>query len=465
MTNATSLIGAGVVAAVLLSASGALAQTAPPAPGPSEAQATADGSLPPTEEPAAQAVEEPPAEPPAPPPTVSEAIGAGKLILEARARYETVDQIGLANTGEAMTLRTRLGWETGAWHDIKGLVEFEDVRQVGSENFNVQVPGVAPSLNGKPTYPIINDPDVTELNRLQLTWSRGSDLQVVVGRQRILVDDQRFVGNVGWRQDEQTFDALRVDAAHGKLKMTYVYVSHVNRILGELRDWDSDSHLVNVTWAMAEPLKLQAFVYALDFANSPTNSNITQGVKASGKVWLSLVQVSYNATWARQSDYKGATVPYDLDYTGADLTGVFDIYSVKLSYESLEGNGARGFTTPLATVHAFQGWADAWVAPGGNKGFRDGLEDLNLALVVRPRFRFAYLFNTEFTARYHDFDDQRTGADLASEWDLQATAAITPKLSLLVKYADFEREKTVPLGTAAPPASRTKGWISLEYRF
>ena len=247
--------------------------------------------------------------------------------------------------------------------------------------------------------------------------------------------------------------------------MTYVYVSHVNRILGELRDWDSDSHLVNVTWAMAEPLKLQAFVYALDFANSPTNSNITQGVKASGKVWLSLVQVSYNATWARQSDYKGATVPYDLDYTGADLTGVFDIYSVKLSYESLEGNGARGFTTPLATVHAFQGWADAWVAPGGNKGFRDGLEDLNLALVVRPRFRFAYLFNTEFTARYHDFDDQRTGADLASEWDLQATAAITPKLSLLVKYADFEREKTVPLGTAAPPASRTKGWISLEYRF
>jgi hypothetical protein len=232
-----------------------------------------------------------------------------------------------------------------------------------------------------------------------------------------------------------------------------------------MRDWDSDSHLLNVTWSVAEPLKLQGFVYALDFDNSPANSNITVGAKASGKAWLSLVQLAYNATYAQQSDYHGATVPFELDYYGGDLAATFDIYTVKASYEVLEGDGVRGFTTPLATVHAFQGWADAWVSPGGNKSFRDGLKDFNLTATFRPRFKFTYLFNTEFTIRYHDFDDERTGADLAEEWDLQVTAAITPKLSILFKYADFDRENTVPLGTAAPPASRTKGWISLEYRF
>jgi hypothetical protein len=477
--TAKYLWGASAAAAALLMASGAMAQVdpayaAPPAEAAEggeapAAEATAAEEPIPAEEPVAEepAAEEPapPPEPPPPPPTITEAIGAGKLIFESRARYETVDQDGLANTAEALTLRTRLGWETGDWKGFKGLVEFEDVRQIGSEDYNVQVPGVAPSLNGKPTYPIINDPDVTELNRLQLTWTPSSELQLTLGRQRILLDDQRFVGNVGWRQDEQTFDAARIDAAWGKLKGTYVYVAHVNRILGEMRDWNSDSHLLNATWSVAEPLKLQGFVYALDFDNSPANSNITVGAKASGKTWVSLVQLAYNATYAQQSDYKGATAPYELDYYGADLAATFDIYTVRLSYEVLEGNGVRGFTTPLATVHAFQGWADAWVSPGGNKGFRDGLKDLNLTATFRPRFKFTYLFNTEFTVRYHDFDDELTGADLASEWNLQVTAAITPKLSLLIKYADFDRENTVPVGTAAPPASRNKGWISLEYRF
>jgi hypothetical protein len=85
-------------------------------------------------------------------------------------------------------------------------------------------------------------------------------------------------------------------------------------------------------------------------------------------------------------------------------------------------------------------------------------------LVARPRWKRTYLYNLEFTARFHDFDDQRTGADLAYEVDLQVSAAITPKLTALIKYADFNRETTVPVGTLAPPPSRTKVWFQLEYR-
>ncbi|MES2341358.1 MAG: alginate export family protein [Pseudomonadota bacterium] len=453
MTRTKTRLALGTGVAALLWAGLAQAQTAEPPLEP---------------EPAAE-VAEPPA-PPAPEPTLSDQIATGKLLLEVRARYETVDQTRTAtlrDEGRAFTVRTRLGWETADFKGFKGLIEFEDVRQIGPEHFAVNAPGAAtPPLNGadKARYPIINDPDVTELNRAQLTWTPSAALQVTAGRQRILLDDQRFVGNVGWRQDEQTFDGVRADVALGRVKATYAYVTHINRILGELKDWDSDSHLLNVTWSPAEALRLQGFVYALDFGNSAINSSITKGAKVSGKTWVGLYQLAYNATYAVQSDYRGNTPAFDLAYVGADLAGTFDIYSLKLGYESLEGDGARGFTTPLATVHAFQGWSDAFVSAGGNKSFADGIEDKNLGFNVKPRFKKTYLFNSDILVRYHDFDDQRTGADLGHEWDVQVIAAITPKLSIQLKYADFQREAAVPIGTLAPPPSRAKAWLTLEYK-
>lgn len=412
-----------------------------------------------------------PAPPPAPAPTISEAIIGGKLLLEVRGRYEHVDQkktAVLTEQANAYTVRTRLGWETASWNGFKGLIEFEDVRALGAEDYAVNVPGATtPPLNGvsKAKYPVVNDPEVTELNRLQLAWTVNPALTVTGGRQRILIDDQRFIGNVGWRQDEQTFDAVRLDAAYGRFKAFYAYVTQVNRILGEERDWDSDSHLFQLTYSAAEALRLQGFVYALDFSNSAANSSVTWGAKASGKTWVGLFQVAYNATYARQSEYRENTLPYDLDYWGVDVAGTFDIYTAKVSYESLEGNGVRGFTTPLATTHAFQGWSDAFVMPlGGNKSFVDGIEDLNFSLNVKPRFKWTYLFNIDLLVRYHDFDAERTGADLGREWNAQATAAINPKLSIAIKYADFERARTVPPGGATPPPSRTKVWLTLEYK-
>ncbi|KRA61683.1 hypothetical protein ASD79_06090 [Caulobacter sp. Root655] len=463
MKNSRGMLRCSVAFCALTLGGTAFAQAAPE-PVPAVAEPAGEAVA----EPVADAVEPPP--PPAPPPTFSDQVAAGKLILEVRARYESVDQTKtatLTDDASAFTIRTRLGWETAEFHGVKGLIEFEDVRQAGSEHYAVNVPGAAtPPLNGadKAKYPVVNDPDVTELNRAQLTWTPSAALQVTAGRQRILLDDQRFVGNVGWRQDEQTFDAVRADLALGRFKATYAYVTHINRILGELRDWDSDSHLLNVTWSPAEALRLQGFVYALDFGNSAVNSSLTKGVKASGKTWVGLYQLAYNATYAKQSEYHGNTPNFDLAYFSGDVAGTFDIYTVKASYESLEGNGTRGFTTPLATVHAFQGWSDAFVSPGGNKSFIDGIEDANLSFNAKPRFKRTYFFNTDILVRYHDFNDQRTGADLGREWDLQFTAAITPKLSIQLKYADFQREKTVPLGTATPPASRTKAWFTLEYK-
>jgi hypothetical protein len=414
------------------------------------------------------------AQAPAPPPdtdSITAAIAAGHLLLDVRGRWEHVDQTKTAKLTEdanAYTVRTQLGWETGAWRGVKALLEFQNVSHLGPEDYAVNPPGaITPPLNGadKAKYPVVNDPDETELNRLQLAWSPVKAFTATVGRQRILIDDQRFIGNVGWRQNEQTFDAARAEFAVAGFSGTYVYLDRINRVLGPSSNWQSDSNLLNLAYAVAPQLRLEGFVYALDFSNSVINNSITEGGRITGKAPLGPLQLTYGGTYAEQSNYHSGSIRnFNLPYYDLNLAARWRMLTGKVDYEVLSGNGVRGFTTPLGTTHSFNGWADAWAAPGGNKSFIDGIKDLNGSLAYRPPVKARYFFDPELTAVYHDFHDERTGAGLAHEFDFLAAASFTRQLTGLVKFADFQRNATVPLGTATPPPSRTKVWIGFEYR-
>jgi hypothetical protein len=54
--------------------------------------------------------------------------------------------------------------------------------------------------NGKNQYSIIPDPYENELDQLWRSYARIPDTIIKGGRQRIKFDDDRFIGNVGWRQ-------------------------------------------------------------------------------------------------------------------------------------------------------------------------------------------------------------------------------------------------------------------------
>ena len=373
--------------------------------------------------------------------SLAEAIGAGKPILEMRPRYENVDQAGFVNQAEALTLRTRFGWETGAWHGLKALIEAEDVRVAG--DYSDGVPPAEP-------YPVIGDPEVTEINRAQLSWTSGPAATVTVGRQRILIDDQRFVGNSGWRQDEQTFDAVRGDFKLGRLAVTGAWIGQVNRVSGEALDWDSDSWLARASYPVSDLFTPAAFVYALDFDNAPASSTMTSGVRVTGKTAAGPVAVSYAASYAHQTDHANNPGAFGLDYAAAELAGTWKSVTLKGAYEQLEGDGVRGFATPLATLHAFQGWADVFVTTPAN-----GIEDRNLTLSFKPASA-GPLKSVELTARYHDFEAERTGAALGEELDLLASAAVTKNLSAVVKYADYDGVPGF--------ADRRKVWIGFEFK-
>ncbi|ESQ78345.1 alginate export family protein [Asticcacaulis sp. YBE204] len=382
--------------------------------------------------------------------TFSEALAAGKPILESRLRYEGVDQAGLKE-GHALTLRSRIGFQSSDFKNLKFLVEFEDTRAL-DDDYNS-------TTNGKTQYPAVNDPTVTELNRLQVVWTPSSFTTVTAGRQRIILDDARFIGNVGWRQDEQTFDALKIDTTLGKFAVSYAYLFQVNRVLGETADWDSDSHLLNVTLPISEALKLQAFDYALDFENAPANSTNTLGLRATGQTWLSSVKLAYSGYYAKQTDYGYNTADFDLAAYNADAALTWDMFTFKVGYEVFEGNGTRGFITPLATTHAFNGWSDA-LAFSGNKTHANGFKNLSYGLTVAGYTHpsFPLIKNPTLTLVYHDLETERLSQSIGTEFDAQFAAGLTKNVSLLLKYADFERANT------AMPASRTKVWVGFEYK-
>jgi hypothetical protein len=385
-----------------------------------------------------------------------DAIRQGTLILDLRARFEQAEQTGKPNDAEATTLRTRLSWQTAKWNGLQALVEFEDVRQLGPESYDT-------NLNGKTTFAQVFDPETTELNRFQLVWAATPSFSATLGRQRINLDDQRFIGGSAWRQDEQTFDAARFDAKVDKLEATYVYIEHVNRIFAEDQDWESDSHILTVAYPFADALKLSVFSYALDFDQTTTpgvrnHSSLTWGGKASGKSQFGETKLDYSATLAIQKDYGSSLLDYELGFLGAEIAATHGPLVAKFAYDELEGNGTRGFSTPLGSLHAFNGWSDAFIVNGA-KTTVDGLRDANAMLTWNTGAKWEGLSNLALTARYHEFEAERTGADLGSEWNLMATGVLAAQLSWILKYADYDGP-----GIAPAPADRTKLWFGLEWK-
>ncbi len=391
------------------------------------------------------------AAPPASPP-------AFKPLLESSLRFENVDQQGFAKDAEALTWRNRFGIQTAEVNHVTALVEFENTA-VLTEHYNSTV-------NGKTQYPGVNDPDVTELNRAQVTWAPDKTTAVTLGRQRIILDDARFVGNAGWRQDEQTFDALRLDTGAGKFKVTAAYVSHVNRVIGDEKDWNSNSWLLNASYDFGTVAKVTGFDYSLRFttdakhplaadaANARASSVDIMGLRVAGGHKYASGAIGYAAQYASETDGHGNPQNFKLQESMFELNGSYKLVSGKVNYESLGGNGTVGFITPLASPHPFQGYADAFSATGGNKTFADGIKDLSATLSLNLPGKYKPVLS----AVYHDFDTVHLKRNLATETDLVATAALTSKLSLMLKYADFHKDDP------AAPASRTKTWVMFQYK-
>lgn len=370
----------------------------------------------------------------------------GKVILEARLRHEFVDQKGISDTANALTLRTRFGWSSPKTEGFTFLIEGENVTAL-VEDYNS-------TTNGRTAFPVVADPEGTELNRLQVAFANETT-EAVLGRQRLIFDNGRFIGNGGFRQNEQTFDAALLTLRPRKdTSFTYVYLDQVLKTSGPKHPqgrWQSDSHLLRAETAMPVG-KLVGYGYLFDFADAAAQSSATWGVRLTGSREVRpALFLDYTAEYARQDEYGNNPASFDLDYLAlsAGLRGSRSAASLNL--EQLDGNGARGFGAPLGTLHAFQGWADVFLNTPAN-----GIRDLNIKATHTfsgvPR-----VGSVRLTGVVHDFEADRGRARYGREYDIQASMPLTRQLSLEATAARFDGE------TPAFP-DRTKVWLSLDLK-
>ncbi|TWC27105.1 hypothetical protein FBY03_1468 [Pseudomonas sp. SJZ079] len=392
----------------------------------------------------------------------------GKAIFDARYRYEHVDQDNALKHANAQTLRTRAGFQSGKWYGLSALIEADNVSRIGDAAYNS-------TRNGQSDYSVVADPDGSEVNQALLRYDHkyGS---AVLGRQRINLDNQRFVGGVAWRQNEQTYDG-----AFGQLKpitgltLTYSYIDNINSIFGpgngrydnktNPANIKGHSHLFNAQYVLlrdfrgAPQLTMTGYSYLLGLDNIAVSgaaalgslSSRTNGLRANAAIG----DFSVVAEYAQQEDYADNPQKLDSDYYLAELGYMFKGdalkgVALKAGYEVLggdDGPGNRAFQTPLATKHAFQGWADIFLTTPAA-----GVEDAYVGFT-------APLLGGSLQAWYHDFDAEQGNTSYGDEIDLSYGHPIpgVPGLVGLVKYASYDADDFA--------VDTDKLWLQLQYSY
>ena len=378
-----------------------------------------------------------------------------KPIADVRLRYEHVDQAGMPEKADALTFRLRAGAEA-TWKDWSFLAEGEGTAAL-SERYDS-------GLDERISYPVVADPENIELNRFQLQYRGLPKAVISLGRQRINIENQRFVGNSGWRQNEQTFDAIRVEYGDAKdLKADLAYSWSVRTIWGidgrDARQQAIGGNNVFATVSHPTPIgTLSGFAFLVDQDEAAVQgfrlSSQTYGVRLAGDRTLSpKAKLRYVLSYATQSDWHRNPNDYEADYWLMDLG--LDIGHAKLmvGHERLGADDGLTFTsfqTPLATLHKFQGWADKFLATPPN-GIRDWYGGASYG-----RKTVASLDMISASLLFHRFDSDRLDIHYGNEWDAMLSAK-KHRWTATAKLASYDADQFA--------ADTRKFWLQLEWAY
>ena len=381
------------------------------------------------------------------------AIKEGKVNVNSLLRWEYADQESFGGGADpresnAFTFRNRVGFTTGSFSNFKSQIEFEDVTIIGNED-NYNQAGLNPA---GATRTVIADPEGTEINQAWLAYENWNTV-AKFGRQKIVLDGSRFIGDVIWRQNQQTYDAFSLsNTGLTDTSLFYAYASNVNRIFGDdhpAGDFSSDIHIFNGSYSGLKYGKLTGYTYLTDLNDAAALSNATYGASFVGSAPVTdTMAATYHAEYAYQTDYQNSPLDYNANYYHLSLGAKHKKINYGVGYEVLGSDGgAKGFVTPLATLHKFNGWADAFLATPA-----DGLEDLYAWLGVTLPGSIPFKFV------YHNFEGESSGADYGHEYNVIATKKLSQHFSLLTKFAHYEAGD-------AGRAGRTRFWLQLAFNY
>jgi Alginate export len=392
--------------------------------------------------------------------TFESLITKGDVDVSFRYRYEWVEQDCCDPTeppggdfdkdANASTVRSRLSFRSGSLYKLQFFVEAEDVRTVIANQYNAGGDNTLSRLD----YPEVSDPQTTEINQAYVDYNGFGPLALRLGRQRIDLDNQRFVGGVGWRQNEQTYDAVSATYTHKLFKAFYAYVHEVNRIFGDEvpagEHEQNGTDLFNVSGDISNWGKLTGYYYRIDDQVTPVFSTVTAGARFAGQRPVQSVAIRYAAEYAYQEDTADNPASYDADYVHADLGVIVKGLDVGVGYELLSGDEDGRFVTPFGTLHAFNGWVDKFII-GGTGNPPGGLEDG----YVNLQYKFG---DYSAEVQYHQYQSDDSGDDLGSEVDLRVGRPLGTHVRVDLYYGDYDGESDL---SATALSDTEKVWFQL----
>lgn len=408
---------------------------------------------------------------------------------ELRPRYQFTDNKGKSDAGTGagsmITNRTNLNFNAKLF-EVDGLnstIELNSVDDFGS------IDSQTGHANPKDDKQVGGEAQVAKISQANIAYTFSGNT-VSAGRETVNLDNQRWIGSVGWKQNFQTLDLAKYAFGNDEFNFLAAYVYGVNAIgdagydYGNSQNYNgvtasgsTTSVAVNGSYKIASAIKLTGYAYLLGSVSD------TYGIAATGKIPVGKkTKIGYRAEYAMQTNSSlehkslGKTKNVGANYLNIDVDG--NVYGVLLgaNYELLGANkdydvndltkGGPALQTNLATKHKFNGWADQFL-----KTPIAGLQDLN--------FRAGYKFETagKLLAVYHLFNSAQdtrtsTGAkttDLGSEIDFLYAVGI-PKvngLGLLAKAALYSGGDAVAVAgdKHGYTKDQTMAWLQLDYKF
>ncbi len=381
-----------------------------------------------------------------------------KLSVELRPRYEFVDQDNTKDNAKALTVRTAVNAQFGLL-GVEGLgVQFQGM---SVDHFGLVTDYNDLAGNGT-KYSVVADPAQTRVTQANISYSKN-DFVGIFGRKMVVLDNARFIGNVGWRQMPQTYDlAAVIYNGVDKLSLLGAYVDRVHTIKKD-GQFDTGSVLLHATYKAMPELTVTAYDYMVEnFADHI-------GIRTTGKINLHSVKLGYVAEYAVQNDptithsytknpVGNPNIKQDARYYKIGANGSMSSFTLGAAYEFLsdKGDGAMPFSTPLATLHAMNGWADLFLNTPAQ-----GLTDLSVKLAYNAG-EYGKLVGI-----YHNFGTDSnlvigSGSfdDLGSEVDVAYKYKINKGLGLLLKGAWYTAGDN-----GFNKVDTTKYWLQLDYKF
>ncbi|MBS3896718.1 alginate export family protein [Silanimonas sp.] len=348
--------------------------------------------------------------------------------LQWRYRHEAVSDAGFARDAQADTLRLRASWTQAFGPRWSAQLEAEGVVELG-DRFNS-------GANGRTQFPSVPDARALEINQAWVEH-RGTTASVRVGRQMLVLDNGRFIGNGAWRQNTQSFDALQLrwHPAPG-VEVQAIHLDRVHRSAGDrarnplARERELRAPLARIAWTLPNG-SLVGYGYWIEDEDVPQASTRSLGLRWDGhwplaggwRAGLALERAQQTA-WA---DARGGSTAYAAIEPRLERGPLV----LRAGWQTLGAGRDRAFQTPLGSLHGFQGWADQFtVTPLG------GLEDRWLSLQTDNSLLG---WPARWELRVHDFQSE-AGLDYGSEWNAALTLTPAPGWSTMLKYADYRAE-------------------------